>query len=136
MADTESKALQPKPKTEVAMPAESTKPGLVFTPDVDILETDKEITLLADMSGVKAQGLNINLRENLLTIEGDVQSLESPHEHDVLREYHTGKYHRQFTLSQIIDKERIEASMKDGVLRLRLPKVKDATPRKIAVKKE
>jgi HSP20 family protein len=134
MADTKSKALQAKEKAEVTTPAEQTRPGLVFTPAVDIFETDKEITLLADMPGVKAGALNIDLDENLLTLDGEVQSPEGDNEVDVIREYHTGKYYRQFSLSQVIDQPKIDAEMKDGVLRLRLPKVEAAKPRKINVK--
>ena len=134
MADTESKALQAKEKAEVTTPAEQTRPGAVFTPAVDIFETDKEITLLADMPGVKTDCLNIDLHENVLSLDGDVQSPEGGDERDVFREYRTGKYYRQFTLSQMIDQSKIEAAMKDGVLRLRLPKVEAAKPRKIAVK--
>jgi HSP20 family protein len=134
MSDTESKALQAKEKAEVATPAEQTRPGLVFTPAVDIFETDKEITLVADMPGVKAEDLNIDLHENVLSLDGDVKSPEGTDEVDVIREYRTGKYYRQFTLSQVIDQAKIDASQKDGVLRLRLPKVEAAKPRKIAVK--
>jgi len=134
MAVTESKALQAKEKSEVTTPAEQTRQGLVFTPAVDIFETDKEITLLADMPGVKAGDLNIDLHENVLTLDGDVKSPEGANEVDVIREYRTGKYYRQFTLSQVIDQAKINAELKDGVLRLRLPKVEAATPRKIAVK--
>jgi HSP20 family protein len=134
MADTKSKALQAKEKAEVTTPAEQTRPGLVFTPAVDIFETDKEITLLADMPGVKAGALNIDLDENVLTLDGEVQSPEGDNEVDVIREYHTGKYYRQFTLSQVIDQPKTDAEMNDGVLRLRLPKVEAAKPRKITVK--
>ena len=134
MAETESKALQAKEKAEVTTPAEQTRPGLVFTPAVDIFETDKEITLLADMPGVKAGDLNIDLREDVLTLNSDVKAPEGADEVDVIREYRTGKYYRQFTLSQVIDQAKIDAELRDGVLRLRLPKVEAATPRKIAVK--
>jgi HSP20 family protein len=134
MANTESKALQAKEKSEVTSPAEQTKPGLVFTPAVDIFETDKAIILLADMPGVKTKALSINLHENTLTLDGDVNSPEGADEVDVMREYSTGKYYRQFTLSQVIDQEKINAEMKDGVLQLKLPKVEAATPRKITVK--
>jgi HSP20 family protein len=134
MAQTESKALQAKEKAELTTPAERTRPGLVFTPAVDIFETDKEITLLADMPGVKAGDLNIDLHENVLTLDGDVKSPEGADEVDVIREYRIGKYYRQFTLSQVIDQAKIDAKLKDGVLRLRLPKVEAAMPRKITVK--
>ena len=134
MADTESKALQVKEKAQVTTPAEQTRPGVVFTPAVDIFETEKEITLLADMPGVKTKDLNIDLHENVLTLDGDVKSPEGVGEVDVIREYRTGKYYRQFTLSQIIDQGKIDATLQDGVLQLRLPKVEAATPRRIAVK--
>jgi HSP20 family molecular chaperone IbpA len=134
MADTESKALQAKEKAEVTTPAEETRPGLVFTPAVDIFETDREIAVLADMPGVKTGDLNIDLHENVLTLDGEVNAPDGADEVDVIREYRTGKYRRQFTLSQMIDQSKIDAEMKDGVLRLRLPKIEAATPRKIAVK--
>ena len=134
MADSESKALLAKEKAEVTSPAEQTRPGLVFTPAVDIFETGKEITLVADMPGVRPEYLNIDLRENVLTLDSDVQPPEGADEVDVIREYRTGKYYRQFTLSQVIDQAKRDAELTDGVLRLRLPKVEAATPRKIAVK--
>ncbi|MCG6536709.1 MAG: Hsp20/alpha crystallin family protein [Syntrophales bacterium LBB04] len=134
MTDKESKALQAKDKTSVATPAEQMSPGPTYTPAVDIFETEREITLLADMPGVKAKDLGIDLHENILTLNGEVESPESPQEVDVFREYRTGKYFRQFTLSEVIDQAKIDADIKDGVLRLRLPKVEAAKPRKIAVK--
>lgn len=133
MADAETKALQAREKAEMRTPVEQTRPGLVFTPAVDIFETDQDISLLADMPGVKAEDLNIDLRENVLTISGDVEASEGPDEMDILREYQMGKYYRQFSLSEVIDQSKIEAELKDGVLRLRLPKVEKAAPRKIAV---
>jgi HSP20 family molecular chaperone IbpA len=134
MADSESKALQAKEKAEVQTPAEQLKPGLVFSPAIDIFETEKEITLLADMPGVKASQLNIDLKESILTLTGDVEDPQGADEADLLREYRTGRYLREFSLSQVVDQSKIDAELKDGVLHLRLPKVEKATPRKIAVK--
>ena len=94
----------------------------------------KTLTLLADLPGVKAEDLKIDLHDNILTLSADVQSPESPNEVGVLREYRTGKYFREFNLSEVIDQNKIEAELKDGVLQLRLPKVEAATPRKIKVK--
>jgi HSP20 family molecular chaperone IbpA len=134
MADSESKALRPKEKREVTTPAEHTKPGLTFTPAVDIFETDSEITLLADMPGVKPKDLTIDLRDDVLSLAGEIDSPEAAKEMEVLREYEMGTYVRQFTLSELIDQAKIEADLKDGVLRLSLPKVEPAQPRKIKVK--
>jgi HSP20 family protein len=134
MADTESKELKVREKQEVASPAEQTTPGLVFTPAVDIFETEKEITLLADMPGVKPDDLSIDLRENTLTLAGNVEAVRGSDEELLLGEYEYGRYYRQFTLGEVIDQEKIDARLTDGVLRLSLPKVEKATPKKIAVK--
>lgn len=133
MTDKESHEIKVKEKQELATPAEQTRPGLVFTPDVDIFETEKEITLLADMPGVKAEDLTIDLREDTLTLVGEIQPFEGPDEEDILVEYEVGKYYRQFSLSEVIDQNRIDANLRDGVLRLTMPKVEKATPRKIQV---
>lgn len=133
MAATDTKELKIKEKQEVSTQAEQTRPGLVFTPQVDIFETDKALVLLADMPGVKANDLMIDLRDDTLTLTGDVQPFEGNEENSILIEYEVGKYYRQFALSEIIDQEKIDAQLTDGVLRLTLPKVKKATPRKIAV---
>lgn len=133
MTAKESKELKVREKQEAATPAEQTRPGLVFTPDVDIFEKETELTLLADMPGVTAEEIAIDLRDNVLTISGEIPPLEGASEEDVLIEYETGKYYRQFTLSEVIDQEKINARMTDGVLRLTLPKVAKATPRKITV---
>jgi HSP20 family molecular chaperone IbpA len=131
---TETKEIQAKEKQEVSVPAEQTKPGPVFTPAVDIFETEKEMTLLADLPGVKSDDLNIDLRDNVLTLTGDVTPWEGAEEEDLLIEYEIGRYFRQFTLSEVIDQDKIDAKLNDGVLRLTLPKVEKATPRKISVK--
>jgi HSP20 family molecular chaperone IbpA len=134
MTDAESKALQAKEKKEITAAAEQTRPGPVFTPAVDIFETEKAMTLLADMPGVKGKDLSIDLHESVLTLSGEVEAPEAEDETDVLREYRTGQYFREFALSEVIDQSKIEAELKDGVLRLTLPKVEAATPRKITVK--
>jgi HSP20 family molecular chaperone IbpA len=133
MADTQSTELKVREKQEVSSPAEQTTPGLVFTPAVDIFETENEITLLADMPGVKADDLTIDLRDNTLTLTGDIAQVDRPDEEDILLEYETGRYYRQFTIGEMIDQAGINAKLTDGVLRLTLPKVEKATPRKITV---
>jgi len=129
----DSKEIKVKEKQEVTTPAEQTIPGLVFTPEVDIFETDQAITLLADIPGVKPEKLNIDLRDNILTITGDVDRLQTANEELLVMEYETGRYYRQFTLSEVIDQTKIDAKLNLGVLRLSLPKVAKAAPRKIAI---
>ena len=134
MANAQSKELKVREKQEVTSPAEQTTPGLVFTPAVDIFETEKEITLLADMPGVKADNLTIDLRDNTLTLSAEVAPVDQDNEENILLEYETGKYYRQFTLGELVDQDGIDAKLADGVLRLALPKVEKATPKKIVVK--
>ncbi|BBO81587.1 Hsp20/alpha crystallin family protein [Desulfosarcina ovata] len=134
MSDTQE--LKVREKQEVASPAEQTKPGLVFTPSVDIFETDKSLTLLVDMPGVKTDDLDVDLRDDTLTLTGDVSPLLATPGEKVFVEYETGRYYRQFSLSEVIAQDKIDAKLSDGVLRLTLPKVEKATPRRIAVQSE
>jgi len=130
---SESKEMKVIEKQALASPAEQTKPGPVFTPNVDIFETEKAITLLVDMPAVKVEELNVDLRDDTLTLTGDVlPNVGTPGE-KVYMEYETGRYYRQFSLSELIVQEKIDAKLSDGVLRLTLPKVEKATPRRIAV---
>jgi HSP20 family protein len=124
-------------KTEgSAAPAvpENTHAGPIYTPAVDIFETDHAITVLADMPGVEPSDLTIDLRENVLTLVGRVTSQENNKESVVLREHHSGTFMRQFTLAETIDQAKIDAQLNDGVLRLELPKVEKVKPRQIAVR--
>jgi len=138
----EGNAMASETRTEIqknenaGLPAvpEQTRPGPVYTPAVDIFETENAITVLADMPGVKAQDLDIDLRESVLTLTGPVAPPEGATEIAVLREYRTGTFFRQFTLSETIDQARIDAQLTDGVLRLELPKVEKARPRQITVR--
>jgi HSP20 family protein len=114
---------------------EQTRPGPVYSPAVDIFETDAAITVLADMPGVKPGQLEIDLRDSVLTLKGRVSpQVGAPGEVDVLREYEAGTFFRQFTLSETIDQAKIDAHLGDGVLRLELPKVERARPRQITVR--
>jgi HSP20 family protein len=111
---------------------ESTRGGIEFIPQVDIYEDKNGITVLADMPGVDKEGVSIDLKEDQLTINGKVLLPEGK-ETFLHREYETGNYYRQFTLSDMIDREKITARMVDGVLTLMLPKAEKAVPKKIEV---
>jgi len=136
MAREAQSEIQKSEKSSVSAVPEQTRPGPVYSPSVDIFESENAITLLADMPGVKADDLKIDLRENVLTLTGHVSSDHRPAEVDVLREYEPGTFFRQFTLAETIDQARIDAKLADGVLRLELPKVEKAKPRQISVRGE
>ena len=113
---------------------ERTRDRLAFVPRADIYGTDNEIVVVADMPGVDENSVDITLENNVLTINGYVEP-EQPGERSLTyAEYQVGDYQRAFTLSDQIDREGIEATVKDGVLRLHLPKITEAKVKKIAIK--
>jgi HSP20 family protein len=120
-----------KDRADAGAATEITREGPVFTPRVDIWETEKELTLVADIPGVEPSGLEIDLRDSTLTIVGKVTPEEE--RRYILKEFGVGNYYRQFTLSEVVDQEKISASVKNGVLTLTLPKVERAKPRKIQI---
>ncbi len=129
MAETD---LQIEEKKAVQAAGESTRDVPVFVPPVDIYESENALTLLADMPGVPIDKIDIDLDSDQLTIRGMVDHEESKGK-VIFKEFTYGDYYRQFTLSSDIDRSRIQASMKDGVLKLVLPKAEAAKPRKITV---
>jgi len=113
---------------------ERTRSRRVFVPKADIYETESDFTLLVDMPGVDESSVDITLEKNELTINGDVEP-ERPEGYSLAyAEYGIGDFQRSFVLSNEIDREKIEASVKNGVLRLVLPKSPAAKSRKISVK--
>jgi HSP20 family protein len=130
---TQTQDIQARDKREVKSDTEQTIPGRVYSPNVDIFEDDQALTIVADMPGVPSENVSIDLRNDVLSLTG-VPSVSVPEqEEDLLHEYDTGKYFRQFTLSEVIDQAHINANLSHGVLRVTLPKVGPAKPRKIAI---
>jgi len=128
------KELQPKVKEEAPAEGERVRPGRVFVPAVDIFETPEALVLVADMPGVAGDKVTLDLKENYLTIYGTVTPPLAPGESMVEPEYYIGDFQRDFHLGSLIDQSKIEATMKDGVLRLVMHKVEKVKPRKIEVK--
>jgi|UniRef100_A0A7V6A345 HSP20 family protein len=125
--------LTPKAKEEAPAKAERVRPGRVFIPAVDIFETPQALVLVADMPGVGGDNVILDLKENLLVIQGQVGPL--PEKETMLaQEYAIGDYYREFQVGELIDKDKIEATVKNGVLTLTLPKAEKAKPRRIEVK--
>ena len=103
-------------------------------PPVDIYEDETGFTLIADLPGVSKERLGVKVNGDNLLIEGDV-SVPAPQGVELLyAEILASSYRRSFTLSRELDASKIEANLKDGVLRLRIPKAEEARPRKIEIK--
>lgn len=101
-------------------------------PPVDIFETNGDLTVVADLPGVEKDGLKVRVDDDVLTIEGKVHHMEK--QANLINEFELVDYFRQFRLSEEIDREKISAELKNGVLTLKLPKAEAAKPRPIEVK--
>ncbi|WP_454061171.1 Hsp20/alpha crystallin family protein [Candidatus Nitrospira salsa] len=130
---TQTQDIQARDKQELKTTSEQTTPGRTFSPSVDIFEDDQELTIVADMPGVQSDDVTIDLREDVLTLTGVPSVTVPPEEEPILQEFEFGKYFRQFTLSEVIDQANIKAVLNHGVLRVTLPKVGPAKPRKVQI---
>ncbi|MBM4037961.1 MAG: Hsp20/alpha crystallin family protein [Planctomycetes bacterium] len=106
----------------------------VFAPAADILETEQGAVMLVDLPGCDEGAVDIRVEEGVLTVRGRVAPGQFPGHELTYGEYRVGDYERAFSVSELIDTGKIEATVKDGVLRLTLPKVEAAKPKKIQVK--
>ena len=129
---TETKELQKK-EDQPAERAEETRSRRVFTPRADVCETSDAIAVVADLPGVEESGLDITLEKNVLTVQGEVKATIPEGYRPIYSEYEDGDYERSFVLSEQVDRDEIAATLKNGVLHLRLAKMKEAVARKIPV---
>ena len=110
----------------------STAPALI--PPVDVTEDESGITLVADLPGASRETLSIDVNGDTLTLEASL-GLEQPQGlQGVYAEVRSARYRRSFTLSRELDSAHIDATLKDGVLNLRMPKLEQARPRRIEVR--
>jgi len=105
----------------------------MLVPRVDIYETDTAYVVLADMPGVGPDGLDVVAEGNSLTLRGRV---EQPANQAAYQEYELGDYYRSFTLTDDLDTDRVTAALRDGVLRVEIPKSPRVQPKKIPVRTE
>ena len=134
MAD-KTKDIQKK-ESESVERVEHTRATQVYTPDVDIIERKDSIVVTADMPGVDESTVDITLEKNVLTLYGKVD-VDLPEKLRLLHaEYGIGDYRRVFTLSGEIDRDKIHATVKNGALKVLLPKAETVKTRKIEVKAE
>jgi len=134
MTDERKELNAEKQEAESPEQGERTRPTPVYIPRADIFETEGQVIIIADMPGVSENSTDITLEKNTLTIRGFVEPEKHPGYTLSYAEYGVGDYERSFVLSDQIDQEHIEATVKNGVLRLLLPKQEEARARKIQVK--
>jgi HSP20 family protein len=116
--------------------AERTRSRRTYRPLVDIIERKDDIVLLADMPGVDERSVEVTLEKNVLTIYGAVEPVAPEGYRLHGSEYGVGDYRRVFSLSDEVQRDRIQATVKEGVLRLVLPKAEAVRTRKIEVRAE
>ncbi len=105
----------------------------VYRPSVDIMDTPGDVVLMADVPGVDESHLDVTLDKNVLTIRGGVEHPSLEGYTPVRMEYGFGDFERVFTVSDDVNRDAIDATVKDGVLQLKLPKTAQSARRKINV---
>ena len=126
--------LQVQEKRELQKKDEGTIPVRTFLPTTDIFETEDALTVVMEMPGVDKANLEINVENDVLSVSGRIDLAKYEKLAPVYTEYNIGHYRRTFNLtSSRINTERIAADINDGVLRLTLPKVEQAKPRRIQI---
>ena len=125
------RAEQPvEPSTDVVR----SEPQVVFTPPIDIFETDDGLVLLADLPGVSGDTLELQVQDNKLTLFGRVAAPAPENARLIHQEYRVADFLRSFILSDEVDHEQIEAKLNNGVLEVTLPRAAKAEPRRIQVR--
>ncbi len=109
-------------------------PESYFVPATDVYETADELTLVAEMPGIKPDGLAVTVEDNVLVIRGRPGAKSEAGGEVLLQEFTAGEFYRAFQLPADYDTEKIEAGLRQGVLTLRLPKSERLKPRRIEVK--
>ncbi len=106
-----------------------------FLPRVDVHDEDQRILVSAELPGLKAEDLKVEVKEGVLSITGEKKSERSQEENGIFRaERSYGQFQRSFQLGDLVNAENISADLQNGVLTLELPKRPEAAPRQIAVK--
>ena len=119
--------------TRTESPASARRAARTITPRVDIYEGDSAFVLIADVPGIAPDGLDIVAESGSLTLHGRVMP---SHATPLYSEFELGDYHREFMLTEDLDTDKIAATLRDGVLRLEIPKSPQVQPRKIPVQTE
>lgn len=106
-----------------------------ISPSIDVVEKDDEIVVHCDLPGIEKEDVDISLANNVLTIKGEKKSEEKKEKSRKYRnETWSGSFQRTISLPEIVDPEKVDATMKNGVLTVMLAKQEDKKPKQINVK--
>jgi HSP20 family molecular chaperone IbpA len=122
------------PRVEAVPAPDPMPPRFVYTPALDIRDTEEGLVLEADLPGVAPESLEIQVKNNTLEIYGRVTWPLPADARTLYEEVQPGDFYRSFILSEEYDNDNITADFNDGVLKLTLPKATMAKPRKIEVR--
>ena len=120
--------------TDKQVAARTAQPAPATIPNVDVVEDDAGIAIVADLPGVSKDKLSLRIEGETLQIEGEMASDAPEGMEAIYAEVRVPRYRRAFTLSRELDTGKIDASLRDGVLNLRIPKAEHAQPKRIEVK--
>lgn len=129
MGSSEGRPAEPSRAAEPGRPA-----GPVFAPPIDIHDSPEGLTLEADLPGATEETMVVQLEDNVLSLSARIDSPAPEDARLIHQEYHVGDYHRSFILSDEVDRDRITAELKNGVLRVFLPRADRAKARRIEIK--
>jgi HSP20 family molecular chaperone IbpA len=136
MTETTTESKDVKSSASTGVQPRERGPEVVLRPPVDIYEDADGITLMADMPGVSRDRLTIEVDKDMLLVEGDAR-IDMPEGMEALyADVRSTRYRRSFTLSGELETGQIDASLKDGVLSVRIAKRAEVRPRKIEVRVE
>jgi HSP20 family molecular chaperone IbpA len=121
-------------KQELAAKEEKTVPSRFYVPATDVYETEEALTVVMEVPGVGREDVEIELKDDVLRVEGRIDFSKYEGMEPVYTEYNVGHWTRSFALTDKVDQERIDARLEDGVLTLTLPKTAEARPRRIAIR--
>src|SRR5262245_3391270 len=121
-------------KKELAPAQERTEAGKFYSPYTDIYETGDSVVVAMEVPGGAKAAIDIRLEKSILTVTGNIDPKRYESLAPIYSEYNVGNFIRSFTLSTKIDSDAISANVEDGVLTVRLPKAKEAQPRRIEIR--
>jgi HSP20 family protein len=108
--------------------------GWFYQPRIDVIEDAEEILVIADLPGATRENVDVNFEDGRLRIHGHVSPRQAPEATYVIQEYGVGDFERELLVGDVVEAEKLSATMQNGVLTIHLPKSEKSKPRRIPVR--